>query len=385
MKFSPHEESRCTNLEKNRSNLQFLAFYLPQYHRIPENDRWWGEGFTEWTNTKKAVPLFPDHRQPRIPLNNNYYDLTDVRTLQWQADLMKKYHIHGLCFYHYWFDGKLLLEQPMELLLKHKEIDMNFCISWANEPWTRNWDGGQNSILMPQSYGGPEDWKKHFDYLLPFFQDERYIKIDNKPFITIYLSAQMENSDAMVNYWRQLAKENGFDGIFVAETLNTRQHTFSMKSSDACIEFEPCLTLFGGYTPAQGYYFYKTLHIFWFDEVWNKILARKSEYKNKEKFCGAFVDWDNSSRVGMRGSVCIGSTPESFEKHLGALAQKCIGEGNDRFIFINAWNEWAEGAYLEPDKDNEYRYLEGVRNVYENIVEKAFSPHSESTDKMPPR
>lgn len=371
-------------MEKDRSNLQFIAFYLPQYHRIPENDKWWGDGFTEWTNTKKAVSLFPNHRQPRIPLNNNYYDLADARTLQWQADLMKKYHIYGLCFYHYWFDGKLLLEKPMELLLEHKEIDMNFCISWANEPWTRNWDGGKNDILMPQNYGGPEDWKKHFDYLLPFFQDERYIKIDNKPLIAIYLSAQIENGNAMLNYWRQLAKENGFDGIFLAETLNAKQFAFSMESSDACIEFEPCVTLFGGYTPWQGHYFYKTLHVFWFDQVWNRILARKSRYENREKFCGAFVDWDNSSRVGMRGSVCIGSTPEGFEKHLGDLARKCIDEGNDRFIFINAWNEWAEGAYLEPDQDNKYQYLEGVRNVYENIIEKAVSPNSESTDKMPP-
>ncbi|QAT50109.1 glycosyl transferase [Caproiciproducens sp. NJN-50] len=357
-----------SELAKSDSALQFIAFYLPQFHQIKENDEWWGKGFTEWTNTRKAVPLFQGHRQPREPLNHNYYDLTDIKALKWQAELMKKYHVHGLCFYHYWFGGKMLLEKPMELLLEHKEIDMNFCVSWANEPWTRNWDGGSREILMPQIYGGPEEWKKHFDYLLPFFKDKRYIKINNRPLIALYLSAHIENGKAMADYWQKLAKENGFDGLFIAETLNAIQGSLYMENSDACIEFEPCVTLFGGYTPWSQHRFYKTLHLFQFDEVWKKILERKSTYGNREKFCGAFTDWDNTSRVGMRGSVCIGSTPEGFKKHLGDLAKKCIAEGNDRFIFINAWNEWAESAYLEPDKDNGYQYLEAVRDVYENII-----------------
>jgi hypothetical protein len=356
-----------TLMENKKSNLKFIAFYLPQFHQIKENDEWWGEGFTEWTNTRKSVPLFQDHRQPREPLEDNYYDLSDIKSLKWQSELMKKYNVYGLCFYHYWFNGKLLLEKPMELLLENKDIDLNYCISWANEPWTRNWDGGYRDVLMPQEYGNKEEWKKHFDYLLPFFKDERYIKIDNKPLITMYLSAKVENGGEMMNYWRELAKENGFDGIFVAETINAKQNTICMENSDACIEFEPCLTLFGGYMPWNSHYFYKTLHLFFYDKVWGNMLERKSDYGNKEKFCGAFVDWDNTPRMGMRGSTCIGATPEKFKNYLDALAKKCISEGNDRFIFINAWNEWGEGAYLEPDKYNSYKYLEAIKAISEDI------------------
>lgn len=345
--------------------MKFIAFYLPQFHRIKENDEWWGEGFTEWTNTRKAVPLFEGHRQPREPLDDNYYDLSQIASLRWQSELLEKYNVYGLCFYHYWFNGKLLLEKPMELLLENKDIKTNFCISWANESWTRRWDGGSKSVLIEQNYGGKEEWKRHFDYLLPFFKDERYIKIDNKPLFTMYLTSRVEHCEEMMNYWRELAKENGFDGLYIAETLNAKQNSLVMPDSDACIEFEPCLTLFGGYTPWNGHYFYKTLHLFFYDQVWNRMLERKSTYGDREKFCGAFVDWDNTPRVGMRGSVCVGATPEKFRKYLKELASKCRKEGNDRFIFINAWNEWGEGANLEPDKANAYGYLEAVKELNE--------------------
>ncbi len=346
---------------------KFIAFYLPQFHRIKENDKWWGEGFTEWTNTKKALPLFEGHRQPREPLDDYYYDLSDIKTLKWQAEQMEKYHVHGLCYYHYWFNGQLLLEKPMELLLENKDININYCISWANESWTRNWDGGNREVLIAQDYGGREDWKRHFDYLLPFFKDERYIKIDNKPMFAIYRTVQIERCGEMMNYWRQLARENGFDGLYLIETLSARQNAPTVADSDACVEFEPCVTLFGGYTPWNGHYYLKTLHLFYYDQVWKKILERKSAYGNRDKFCGAFVDWDNTSRVGMKGSVCLGASPERFKQYLKELVKKCIDEQNNRFIFINAWNEWCEGAYLEPDKDHAYKYLEAIKEISENM------------------
>lgn len=349
-----------------KSNLKFMAFYLPQFHPIKENNAWWGEGFTEWTNTKKAAPLYTNHRQPREPLDDYYYNLLDIEALKWQSELLKEYNIYGLCCYHYWFNGKLLLEKPVELLLANKDIKTHFCFSWANEPWTRNWDGRQHSILMPQNYGGEEDWEKHFYYLLPFFRDDRYIKIDHKPLFVLYVSNQIDRCEEMITYWRQLAEQNGLAGLYIVETLNSKryQNIPHLKNSDACVEFEPTLTLFGGYTPPQNHKFYlNTLHIFSFDTVWNKILKRNTVYGSREKFCGAFVDWDNSPRVGMKASICIGSTPEKFKNYLGILTQKCIAEGNDRFIFINAWNEWAEGAYLEPDQDNGYQYLEAIKTV----------------------
>ena len=160
--------------------MKIIAFYLPQFHNIPENDEWWGDGFTEWVNVKKAKPLFDGHVQPKEPLNDNYYNLLDDNIKIWQAKIAKEYGVYGFCYYHYWFNGKLLLEKPMEQMLNNKKIDIPFCISWANEPWTKAWVN-EKKVLIPQSYGGVNEWKEHFDYLLPFFKDERYIKVHNKP------------------------------------------------------------------------------------------------------------------------------------------------------------------------------------------------------------
>ncbi len=356
---------------KKKDPLKFIAFYLPQFHQIEENDEWWGEGFTEWTNTKKTLPLYSNHRQPRIPLDDYYYDLTNPCAHQWQSCLLKEYNVYGLCFYHYWFCGKMLLQKPAELLLGHKEITTKFCFSWANEPWTRNWDGWQHSVLMPQSYGNEDDWREHFDYLLPFFRDERYIKIDGKPLFMLYVSSQIDRCREMIAFWRRLAAENAMPGLYIVETMNSKrnQNIPHLEDSDACTEFEPTLTLFGGYTPRQTHkYILDTLHIFSYDTVWNNILERKTSYGGREKFCGAFVDWDNSPRVGAKASICIGANPNKFKKYLGMLVQKCLDEENDRFTFINAWNEWAEGAYLEPDKDNGFGYLQAVKDVSDRFA-----------------
>ena len=169
-----------------KNEIKIISFYLPQFHVIPENDEWWGKGFTDWNNVRKGFVYLKGQEQPRVPLNDNYYDLTDIDTLRWQADLMAKYNVYGQCFYHYWFDGKLLLEKPSELLLENKDISIRFCFSWANEPWARTWDGKNHCVLMPQKYGGKKDWRKHFDYLLPFFKDERYIKENDCPMFIIF-------------------------------------------------------------------------------------------------------------------------------------------------------------------------------------------------------
>ena len=167
--------------------MKIIAFYLPQFYTFPENDAWWGKGFTEWTNTRKAVPQFQNHYQPRVPYRDNYYTLTNSDAIAWQIAEAKKYGIYAFCFYHYWFaNGKKLLEKPVELFLKNKDLNMNFCLSWANEPWTRSWDGEQKQIIMPHEYGGEKEWRDHFFYLLDFFRDERYIKIKNRPLFVFY-------------------------------------------------------------------------------------------------------------------------------------------------------------------------------------------------------
>ena len=165
--------------------MKIIAFYLPQFHSFPENDEWWGKGFTEWTNVKRAKPSFKGHYQPRIPLNKNYYNLTDVNALKWQADIAKKYGVYGFCYYHYWFDGHMLMEKPMEIMLQNKEVDLPFCICWANENWTKAWAQHSRKVLIAQTYGDKKDWEKHFYYLLPFFKDKRYIYKDGMPIFVI--------------------------------------------------------------------------------------------------------------------------------------------------------------------------------------------------------
>ena len=177
---------------------KIMAFYLPQYHEIPENNQWWGEGFTEWTNTKKAEPIFKGHYQPRIPYNDYYYNLLDKKSLQWQADLMKKYNVYGLCMYHYWFNGKKLLEKPMEILLDNKDIDLNYCMCWANETWARTWDGKEKDILIKQEYGDKEDWINHLEYMMKFFNDKRYIKDNGRPVLVIYKTQLIPQINEMV-------------------------------------------------------------------------------------------------------------------------------------------------------------------------------------------
>ena len=220
--------------------MKIIAFYLPQFHDIPENDEWWGKGFTEWVNVKKAQPLYKGHEQPRIPMNENYYNLLDDNVKIWQANIAKEYGIYGFCYYHYWFGGKLLLEKPMEQMLKNPKVDIPFCISWANEPWTKAWVN-ESKVLIPQFYGGKKEWKEHFDYLLPFFKDNRYIKEDNKPLFIIYRAEVIDCLNGMLDYWTELAQQNGFSGMKYAYQNLTFDLMPNKDDSrfDYNIEFQP--------------------------------------------------------------------------------------------------------------------------------------------------
>ena len=348
------------------SKPKIIAFYLPQYHTIPENDKWWGEGFTEWTNTTKAKSLFKGHQQPKTPLNDNYYCLLDKETQEWQAKLAQENGVYGFCYYHYWFNGKMLLEKPMELMLENKNITLPFCISWANEPWARTWDGKDKEVLMPQEYGNKKEWKVHFDYLLKFFNDKRYIKVDNKPIFLIYRTSNIPNCEEMVNYWNDLCKENGFDGIYLIETMNSFQKKSYIQNSSAVVEFEPMLTI-RHYLPLykQGIrYIKKKLSILdklEYEYIWNKVINKNVDY-GRTKFLGGFVSWDNTARKGRKGLVLTGSNCEIFEEKLSEQIVKASNNNNE-FMFINAWNEWAEGTYLEPDTENKFSYLSKLKKV----------------------
>lgn len=348
-----------------RSDIKMIAFYLPQFHEIEENNRAWGKGFTEWDNVKKAVPLFLGHNQPREPLNDNYYNLLNIDTLKWQIQLAKKYGVYGFCFYHYWFcDGKRVLEKPAEILLKNMSLDIPFCFAWANEPWTKTWHGaaGEKEVLLEQRYGGERQWKEHFDYLLPFFQDDRYIKVNGKPVFLIYQINKIGCFNRMVDYWNMLAEQNGISGIYVVDMLTNDGKVSKNKRVSASVDFEP------GKDKRKHAVQEGELNIEPYDDVCTGMISlphAKNEYR-----C-IFVDYDDTPRRGKQGCIFPGSTPEKFGKYLQKIIALSQEEENE-FIFINAWNEWGEGNYLEPDKKNGYSYLEAVEKAlndkYEELV-----------------
>lgn len=348
--------------------LKLIAFYLPQFHEIPENNRWWGQGFTEWTNTRKAEPLFPGHYQPKEPFEEYYYDLTDSTARKWQAEIAKKHGIYGFCYYHYWFKGKRLLEQPFNEVLRTGEPDFPFCLSWANEPWSRKWNGSNYDVLMPQDYGDEDDWKEHFNFLLTAFKDERYIRVDNKPIFIIYRSGTIPRCEDMLQYWQNLARQNGLEGIYFVQTLNVFNNP-NVKGFEACVEFEPSYTLnltqLGrrSIKTVDGYH--QKFNVIDYDKFWSNIIERTKQKKSIKTFLGAFVDWDNAARIQNRALIFDGATPEKFGLYLSQQINNALKK-NSEFLFINAWNEWAEGAYLEPDKKFGYRYLEAVKKALES-------------------
>lgn len=349
--------------------LKIIAFYLPQFHRIPENDRWWGKGFTEWTNTKKAKPLFYGHYQPREPFNDNYYNLTHPVSRNWQAQIARDYGIYGFCYYHYWFKGKQLLETPINEVLRTGEPDFPFCFSWANEPWTRRWDGNERDVLMPQDYGDEEDWKEHFNYLLKFFQDKRYIRVEDKPVFLIYRPGSIPRCEEMLLYWNHLAQENGLSGIYFINTLNSFP-LYNSNGFDASLEFEPSYTVVhsncGNIRHIVKGYNKRRLSVIDYDVVWKCILNRTVENKGNKTFPGAFIDWDNSARLGYKGTIFTGANPLKFYEYFNEQIKRAISYYDSEFLFINAWNEWAEGTYLEPDKRFGFQYLEAVKNALGN-------------------
>lgn len=356
-----------------------IALHLPQFHSIPENDEWWGEGFTEWTSVKKAKSRFRGHYQPHIPSNNNYYDLSDISVLEQQATLARKYGVYGFCFYHYWFNGKLLLETPLHQMLETGKPDFPFCLSWANENWTRRWDGAEHEVLMRQDYCNQDDLE-HIRYLIPFFNDKRYIKIDNKPVFLVYRSELHPGIKETTKLWRDEAVKAGFKGLFLirmenfARNIDPFDHGF-----DAGLEFAPDITMTGPKSHKKNpvkYALNKALHavgikkdaifenrIFDYSTLMHNMINRDvPDYTYLRSVCPS---WDNSSRRKIDAVIYVGASPEKFGKWLEAVRDYSLEKlpADQRFIFINAWNEWGEGCHLEPDEKFHYSYLEQVKRV----------------------
>lgn len=348
--------------------------YLPQFHRTKDNDMWWGEGFTEWTAVRAAKSLFEGHQQPRVPLNEFYYDLLKKETMQKQAEWMHRYGIDGQCFYHYYFEnGRMTLEKPAENLLQWVDVNMPFCFCWANTTWARTWSNisgntwadefekkdekeKNNGILISQKYGREKEWKKHFEYLLPFFKDERYIKVDGRPVFMITWIDAIACLQQMIEYWRILAKETGILGVyFIGMGVN-----YAVPNMDALLIGGPHSFWSLG-RPTEGLFRVK------YDDIWEQILASES-IEGCKTYIGGFVDYDDTCRRGRHGGIVTeGFTVDKFYYDMKELYKKNIKLGND-FVFINAWNEWGEGMYLEPDTQNGFAVLEAHQKAKNDAV-----------------
>lgn len=378
--------------------MKIIAFYLPQYYTFPENDEWWGAGFTEWSNVKKAIPLYKGHYQPTEPFAGNYYCLEDPNVFTWQISLAKKYGIFGFCFYHYWMgEGRQLMQKPVEMYLENKDYDLPFCLCWANHNWARTWVGGDTDILMDVRYGREPEWENHFQYLLPYFKDKRYIQIEGKPLLVLYQPEKIPCLNEMLDYFQKRANENGLLGITVISQAQTFLYSDQKDNNHISysILYEPDYTrkeYLGNRFKIASEAFRKAprftinmifdsakkminkvipnrklqLTVYDYDGLWNRILSRKVE--NSRLIPAAFVTYDTSPRKGYRGTVTKGYTPEKFGGYFRNYLDKCKNEFNKDIMFIMAWNEWGEGAYLEPDNKYGYAVLEQIKYALDSFV-----------------
>lgn len=362
--------------------VKIFGMYLPQYHRIPENDKFWGEGFTDWVTVKKAEALYQGHNQPRKPLNDYYYDLSEPESIKWQASLANKYGLSGWGIYHYWFSSEhILLTKPAEIILNDPTINIPFFFAWDNANWRRTWsklkgnawspiaDKGIDEksgpeILVEYKLGGVDEWTKHFDYLLPYFSDARYVKRNNKPIFIIF--NYDERILEMGKCWDELARSNGFDGVEII----FRYDPLHVPDEVESFSYEPQYSGWLGLTDRvigrlKVRIFKNRAREFSYDTIWKNILKNAKKNENPLHWHGAFVNYDDTPRRGVKGRIVNRSTPSKFEMYLKELVRICKMQ-NKEFIFVTAWNEWGEGAYLEPDKTSGYEYLEAIKKVVDD-------------------
>ncbi|EEQ4720127.1 glycosyltransferase WbsX family protein, partial [Escherichia coli] len=337
-----------------------IAYYLPQYHRIPENDKWWGDGFTEWVQVKSAKKFFPEHLIFH-PEDNNYYDLTDISVIEKQYKLAKEHSITGFCFWHYWFgNGDTLLEKPAEMIL-NSDADVRFCFGWANHSW---WNKKDNILLKEQRYGGEDEQKSHVEYLLPFFNDERYIKIDGKPVFLIFKPYEIPDAKRWINKFRYIARAKGINELFIIGEFS-KENDIEAYGLDAVVN-------------SRGMLQNRTL----IEKIRDKLIRknilnedlfspRRYSYSKLSKGFNTFVEnsnrvipviiprWDSTVRHGKNGWVLTGSTPKEFAKHVYDV-KKILSKRDIKYriAIVKSWNEWAEGNFIEPDNIYGKRYLE---------------------------
>jgi len=340
-----------------------IAFHLPQFHPIPENDAWWGTGFTEWTNVTRAKPNFAGHYQPQLPSETGFYDLRLAEVREQQAALARAYGIHGFCYYYYWFAGKRLLERPVEEIRQSGQPDFPYCFCWANENWTRRWDGADREVLIAQNPTATDD-EQLMATLLPHLRDPRYIRVDGKPLFMVYRAGALPDARRSAEKWRNICLREGIGDIYLcaAKTYDTEDPT--QIGFDATIEFPPH-GLRG--TPANSRVELSNPNflgnIFDYREFVLDWLARPDA--SYVLHPTVMPGWDNTARRPDHALTFINSAPEMYEIWLREVVQRVVEQRspNQRLVFINAWNEWAEGAHLEPDQRYGRQYLDATRRA----------------------
>ena len=366
------EYERPAELVLPKPAVRLIAFYLPQFHPIPENDEWWGKGFTEWTNVSKALPRFVGHYQPHLPGELGFCDLRLPEMLRAQANLARRYGLHGFCFHYYWFGGRKLLDTPLNILLSHPDIDLPFCINWANESWTRTWDGREENILIEQRYSEQEDiaFAKALETIV---RDPRYINIDGRPLLMLYRPDLLPDAPATVARWREQFRLMGLNNPYIVMPQAFGIDDPRICGMDAAVGFPPhkwwdLPATNSSVTLLDANYSGRILSY--------EAMARAAaelDPKEYKLFPGICPSWDNEARKPRKGVCFSGSTPLKYGRWLAEASRKTLQHesADERLVFINAWNEWAEGAHLEPDRHYGYAYLNETARVLSNLSEPA--------------
>jgi lipopolysaccharide biosynthesis protein len=353
-----------------------IAFYFPQFHPIPENDEWWGEGFTDWTNVRKGKPRFRGHHQPHVPTELGYYDLRDAEVRQAQADMAAAYGIDGFCYYHYWFHGRRLLNEPFDAVLESGKPDFPFMLCWANENWTRTWSGQNDQVLIRQEYSD-EDHRNHIRWLATAFADDRYIRVDGKPLFLVYRAAALRPTPKRVaDIWREEASRLGVGDLFLAcVDYGVSRPDPRDLGLDAAVEFHPDGPLrqrprwFRAgrrLTRSAGPFRHSVLG---YDQYARRAIDRADPAYRR--FPCVTPGWDNSVRRRKEAFILRDSTPTEFEMWMRTILNREAGESGDRLVFVNGWNEWAEGNHLEPCERWGYEYLEAHKRAKAAVASSA--------------
>lgn len=344
------------------ADVRLIAFYLPQYHPIPENDRWWGDGFTEWRNVARAQPNFAHHYQPHVPGELGCYDLRDPAVRAAQAALAQAHGIHAFCYYHYWFSGKRLLERPLAEVVASGTPDFSFCICWANENWTRHWDGRDDEILIAQGYRD-DDAERFIDDALPLLADARYVRVDDRPLLLVYCAQALPDARRWLGVWRAAAKRAGHPDLYLASVESVHQMPGDPRGAgfDAAVEFPPHWTRSNVVTSLV-----ERVRPSFRGEILDYVSCAKDMLARPAPsypiFRGVMPGWDNTPRMQDRSRCFVNAEPANYARWLRAVVgqARATRTGDERIVFINAWNEWGEGCHLEPDVRHGRAFLDAT-------------------------